>query len=514
MVEEEEVPGTKAQAIIASPEQQEEYTTRLLSCYDFIKAESGSNVSIRHLLDALQTNRELLRTLEECADWSTQSRHECYRELFIALQDEEKERAQWNRSRAEGKIAMAEAGIKTSSTCKTEYGEEKLEEEEKEDDLDDFRPTGVTFDLMMQLLPAAIGNNKGGVSDFAPLQPTSAVETEEITKDVTEETTTTTTTPTTHPVSKLHRFYLYHSTDVERRISMSNANNILNLHGCGLKRFPDLLPQQLRPLKQITIQRNQIKHLPAEMGYCVSLERLICSNNKLSRLPESVARLPYLLSLDVSDNVLDYLPSSIGMLSHLRYLSAANNRLETLPPSLGNLIGLQELNLDGNHNFHHVLQEKYATSLPALIAFLQSLGSCLHLAHEHEQHTAAPGSNVYLPGIADIQKVTEKQIYTLDTLLKSAEFGTVGRIVDVRRSIFRSRAELCTKVRGTPLSLKVRSLFILLFFSPFTFWFCVLGVFSVLSFSPLFSHIFSPHHFSCTDFATIHLIFEMDRKLV
>jgi Leucine-rich repeat (LRR) protein len=137
-------------------------------------------------------------------------------------------------------------------------------------------------------------------------------------------------------------------------------------------------------------------------------------------------------------------------------MSAANNCLQTLPPSLGNLTHIQELNLDGNKKMHPILQEKYKLSLPALLAYLQSISSCLHLAREHEaaHATSSPGSNVYIPGVSNIDKVTEKLIYESDTLLRHGEFGVVGRIVDVRRAIFRSRAELCTKIRGSPLSLR------------------------------------------------------------
>jgi len=129
----------------ASPAAQEEYTNRLLSSYELIKAQNAGSISIRHLLDALQTNRELLRTLEECADWSTQSRHECYRELFIALQQEEKDRTAWNKSKIEGKAAMRQAGMKVAS----EKGGEENHDDDDDDDDDAFRPTGATKQILL-----------------------------------------------------------------------------------------------------------------------------------------------------------------------------------------------------------------------------------------------------------------------------------------------------------------------------------------------------------------------------
>ena len=430
-----------------TPAESEEFTTRLLKSYESIKAQAGGVVSIQDLINALNTDRELLRTLEECADWSTQARHECYRELFIAVQQEEKDRTEWEKKRKEGKSAMKEAGMGDISN--------KID-----DDSDAFQPTGVTFKLMCQFLPACMGSNANGLQSFAPSQPESKEEKEEKEDRETTETEGKNVKENkqnkeeTLTSTKLHDFYVYHSNDVERRIAKSSSTNILNLNGCSLKRFPDLLPKQLRDIRQMTMQRNSIVMLPAEMGYCVALERLICSNNKLYRLPQSITRLPYLLTLDISDNQLEYLPPTIGCLIHLRYMSAANNKLESLPPSLGQLVQLNECNLDGTIKMNSILLEKLNKSLPDILAYLQSIDICLKLAIEHESTTKAPGSNVYFPGISDIESITERQLYQSDTLLKHAEFGVVGRIVDVRRAIYRSRAELCTKVRGTPLSLK------------------------------------------------------------
>ena len=98
----------------ATPEEQNEYTTRLLSCYELLKAQNNGSISIQNLLDALQTDRQLLRTLEECADWSTQARHELYRELFVALQQEEKERSSFAKGKQDRQAAMSIAGIKQS----------------------------------------------------------------------------------------------------------------------------------------------------------------------------------------------------------------------------------------------------------------------------------------------------------------------------------------------------------------------------------------------------------------
>ena len=459
-----------------TPAESEEYTTRLLQSYELIKAQSGGSVSMQHVLNALQTDRDLLRTLEECADWSTQSRHECYRELFIAVQQEERRRSTWNKKTAQGKAALDEAGMSDVS--------QKVEGD------DAYHATNVTFETLCEFLPAAIGGNRDHLASFAPVQPESkegkeGKEGKESNPEQSQSSSSSSTTAPT-PTSKLHTFDQYHSTDVEQRLSKSSATNILDLNGCFLKRFPDLLPKQLRELKQLTMQRNQITHLPAEMGYCVSLERLICSNNKLYRLPESITRLPYLLALDVSDNQLEYLPPSMGCLVHLRYMSAANNLLESLPPSLGQLVQLSELNLIGNDHMNAILKEKYNKSLPDLLAFLQSIDSCLKGARD-EEHTNIknrkkqeerggsgggnkdPGTATITPGgkeekgeeraanmygIANFDQLTERQVYSSDVLLKHAQFGVVGRIVDVRRAIYRSRAELCTKVRGTPLSLK------------------------------------------------------------
>ena len=67
----------------ATPAREAEYTERLLQIYENTKASRGGVISARVLLDALQKDRALLALLEECTDFSTQARHELYRELLL-----------------------------------------------------------------------------------------------------------------------------------------------------------------------------------------------------------------------------------------------------------------------------------------------------------------------------------------------------------------------------------------------------------------------------------------------
>ena len=57
----------------ADPAAREEYTTRLMRAYERLKASGGGTLSARALLDGLQVDGGLLKTVEECTDWSTQT---------------------------------------------------------------------------------------------------------------------------------------------------------------------------------------------------------------------------------------------------------------------------------------------------------------------------------------------------------------------------------------------------------------------------------------------------------
>lgn len=566
---------------MATPAREAEYTERLLQIYEHAKASRGGVMSVRVLLDALQKDRALLALLEECTDFSTQARHELYRQLFLALQKEERNKHDWARRRAGRAGAGGGAGdgagdgaavLRAMRGGRSKLATDAMVNDPELDGCHDSRSGGdnnntsadggtnqndnlhddvfnpdLSFAQVKELLPTCTGGVTHDIFGTTLMQPfaSSAVgekegkyggpaASDEFGNDYDDKamartlTTTPDHVPNTPPsreealriaankrtpekrpplgVRVLSGVRDLQSAAVERRLALSRTTQILNLDGCGLKRFPDLLPQALKELKEVSVKRNEIKMLPSELGYAVKIRRLNVACNLLTRVPNSVVRLPYLLSLDISDNRLDYLPAAIGDLTHLRVLAAGNNRLHSLPTGLGRLVQLEHLDLDENPKLHPVLRDKLKHSIPSLLAFLQSLaqavlqakdivnGAIAEAAEEAKEQTAAaeqqatgaspnpeerkgknvdstksvesnnntvkkisdfesdPRNNEFLPGI-DINKLGERDVYLSDKLMTMAEFGTVGRVVDVRRAVFRARSELVSEARGVPLVL-------------------------------------------------------------
>ena len=489
---------------MVSPEREAEYTERLMRIYEQVKASNGGVMSIRALLDALQKEKLLLEVLEECTDFSTQTRHELYRELFVALQREERDRHDWKIKQARSKDNINQALSESSKLVKDAIADDpEVDKASASLHSSIFNPN-LTFEQVKEMLPPCTGGVAHDLAGTTLAQPFAkdideASQVDEFGNKYNDKEMARTLTNTpdhvpitppsreealriaankrrrTPPETSLSKRVLsgvrnYQSASVERRLALSRTTNILNLDGCGLKRFPDLLPQALKELKEVSVKANDIKNLPAEVGYAVKVERMNVARNLLSRLPESVVRLPYLLCLDVSDNRLEYLPSAIGDLTHLRVLAAGNNRLESLPTGLGRLIQLERLDLDENPRLPAVLRDKLNHSIPSLLAFLQSLAAALLQAKEIIKSAAAdivseveesakadnssanpeeedeakekhnitnlnafdPRNNEFLPGI-DINTIGERDVYLSAKLMTMAEFGMVGRIVDVRR---------------------------------------------------------------------------------
>ncbi|MDM8526952.1 CHAT domain-containing protein [Anaerolineales bacterium HSG24] len=120
---------------------------------------------------------------------------------------------------------------------------------------------------------------------------------------------------------------------------------------------------ELTSLQQLDLWNNQLSELPAEIGQLTNLQQLYLSSNKLSELPAEIGQLTSLQQLYLSSNELSELPAEIGQLTSLQQLDLNDNRLSELPAEVGQLTSLQHLNLYGNR----------LSELPAEIVQLTSL---------------------------------------------------------------------------------------------------------------------------------------------
>lgn len=149
-----------------------------------------------------------------------------------------------------------------------------------------------------------------------------------------------------------------------------SGDESLDLSSLGLWTLPQSIGQ-LKTLRTLQLQHNNLRALPSIIGQLVSLEYLDVSTNQLNLLPPEVGQLTMLRILNLFNNQLRTLPPEIGQLTALTELILSNNqinslspeirkltalttlslyenRLSTLPPELGQLTRLEQLILSGN----------------------------------------------------------------------------------------------------------------------------------------------------------------------
>ena len=93
----------------------------------------------------------------------------------------------------------------------------------------------------------------------------------------------------------------------------------------------------LKHLRELKLDTNELNHLPAEIGDLKNLERISLSNNNLKHLPDSFAYLKKLKSLHLSKNQFEKLPVCVPFLTSLIYLDMTTNRLKEIEPSITRL---------------------------------------------------------------------------------------------------------------------------------------------------------------------------------
>lgn len=128
--------------------------------------------------------------------------------------------------------------------------------------------------------------------------------------------------------------------------TLADSLEILNLSGNALTDLPTDLAK-LRKLKVLFCSDNQFEHVPEVLGECENLTMVGFKANKISVLSEK--SLPKKLQwLILTDNRLAKLPAQIGQCSHLQKLMLAGNQLTELPPELAACTQLELLRISAN----------------------------------------------------------------------------------------------------------------------------------------------------------------------
>lgn len=170
--------------------------------------------------------------------------------------------------------------------------------------------------------------------------------------------------------------------------TLADTLEILDLSGNALSALPDDLAR-LHRLRIIFCSNNRFTELPAVLGQCAQLEMIGFRANLIRQVPD--ATLPPLLrALVLTDNQLAGLPAGIGRCGRLQKLMLAGNRLETLPPEMAACGRLELLRIAANRL--NALPG-WLPTLPRL-AWLAFAGNSLGQASESAAPAGAPPARI------------------------------------------------------------------------------------------------------------------------
>ena len=132
----------------------------------------------------------------------------------------------------------------------------------------------------------------------------------------------------------------------EEIFTLADSLEVLNLSGNRLSDLPADLPR-LRKLRVLFCSDNAFTRLPEVLGECAKLEMVGFKSCRLQQVPAAAlpARLRWLI---LTDNQLESLPAELGSCTRLQKLMLAGNRLQTLPDSLASLQRLELLRIAAN----------------------------------------------------------------------------------------------------------------------------------------------------------------------
>lgn len=100
--------------------------------------------------------------------------------------------------------------------------------------------------------------------------------------------------------------------------------------------------------EQLDLINRQLTVLPPEIKNLKNLKSLYLNRNNLKQLPDAIGELQQLEILNLNNNQLDSLSPELGKLKNLESLSLIYNNIHSLPDAILNLKSLKYLNLCNN----------------------------------------------------------------------------------------------------------------------------------------------------------------------
>ncbi len=127
---------------------------------------------------------------------------------------------------------------------------------------------------------------------------------------------------------------------------LADTLEVLDLSGNALSVLPDDLPR-LGKLRILFCSNNRFIRLPEVLGRCRNLSMVGFKANQIAEVP-AAALPPGLRWLILTDNQLAALPAEIGRCSQLQKLMLAGNRIQALPPEMAACTNLELLRISAN----------------------------------------------------------------------------------------------------------------------------------------------------------------------
>ncbi|MGF6741259.1 leucine-rich repeat-containing protein kinase family protein [Paraburkholderia atlantica] len=127
---------------------------------------------------------------------------------------------------------------------------------------------------------------------------------------------------------------------------LADTLEVLDLSNNALTTLPDDLPR-LRKLRILFASNNPFNELPGVLGECAHLSMIGFKSNRIREVPAS-ALPPLLRWLILTDNDIESLPAELGRCAQLQKLMLAGNRLRALPEELAACTRLELLRLAAN----------------------------------------------------------------------------------------------------------------------------------------------------------------------
>ena len=101
----------------------------------------------------------------------------------------------------------------------------------------------------------------------------------------------------------------------------------------------EILPEigELKNLKHLTLNHNNITVIPTVIGNLINLEILNLTDNQIREIPKEIGKLINLKQLYLGKNQISEIPKEIGNLVNLKYLDLSQNKIMIIPPVIENL---------------------------------------------------------------------------------------------------------------------------------------------------------------------------------